>query len=186
MEDLRAVLDHAGCGEVALFGISEGGPMCQLFAATHPDRVRALVLYGTYAHRGGGRLPDRNPRRGLDAWRDGAKREWGGPASIELFAPSMMEDERFPPIGGSSFEADRARRNGSAHGPVPGMDTRDVLPGDHRSHAGSPPLGRPPDTCEVGPLPGRAHPRRQVRGAARSGPQWPATKGSSSTRSSSS
>ena len=49
MEDLRAVLDHAGCGEVALFGISEGGPMCQLFAATHPDRVRALVLYGTYA-----------------------------------------------------------------------------------------------------------------------------------------
>ena len=47
VEDLRAVLDSAGSERAALFGISEGGPMNLLFAATYPDRTAALVLYGT-------------------------------------------------------------------------------------------------------------------------------------------
>ena len=51
MDDVRAVMDAAGSGSAALFGYSEGGPMSVLFAATYPDRVRALVLYGTYAKR---------------------------------------------------------------------------------------------------------------------------------------
>lgn len=49
MEDLTAVLDAAGSERVALFGYSEGGPMSALFAATYPDRVTALILFGTYA-----------------------------------------------------------------------------------------------------------------------------------------
>ncbi len=49
MDDLRAVMDAAGVERAALWGVSEGGPMCQLFAATFPERVSALVLYGTYA-----------------------------------------------------------------------------------------------------------------------------------------
>jgi class 3 adenylate cyclase len=55
MDDVRAVMDAAGSESAALFGYSEGGPMCVLFAATYPERVRALVLYGTYAKR---RNPD--------------------------------------------------------------------------------------------------------------------------------
>jgi pimeloyl-ACP methyl ester carboxylesterase len=51
MDDIRAVMDAAGSESAALFGYSEGGPMCMLFAATFPHRVRALVLYGTYAKR---------------------------------------------------------------------------------------------------------------------------------------
>jgi class 3 adenylate cyclase len=51
MDDVRAVMDAAGSEQAALFGYSEGGPMCVLFAATYPERVRALVLYGTYAKR---------------------------------------------------------------------------------------------------------------------------------------
>lgn len=51
MDDVRAVMDAAGSESAALFGYSEGGPMCVLFAATYPQRVRALVLYGTYAKR---------------------------------------------------------------------------------------------------------------------------------------
>ena len=47
MDDLRAVMDAAGAERAALFGISEGGPMSLLFAATYPHRTRALVLYGT-------------------------------------------------------------------------------------------------------------------------------------------
>ena len=49
MEDLTAVLDAAGADRVALFGISEGAPMSALFAATHADRTRGLIMYGSYA-----------------------------------------------------------------------------------------------------------------------------------------
>jgi class 3 adenylate cyclase/pimeloyl-ACP methyl ester carboxylesterase len=48
-EDIRAVLDAVGSCEAILYGISEGGPMTLYFTASHPERVRALVLYGTYA-----------------------------------------------------------------------------------------------------------------------------------------
>jgi pimeloyl-ACP methyl ester carboxylesterase len=51
MDDVRAVMDAAGSDSAALFGYSEGGPMSVLFAATSPERVRALVLYSTYAKR---------------------------------------------------------------------------------------------------------------------------------------
>ncbi len=51
MDDVRAVMDAADSESAALFGYSEGGPMCVLFAATYPERVRALVLYSTYAKR---------------------------------------------------------------------------------------------------------------------------------------
>jgi class 3 adenylate cyclase/dienelactone hydrolase len=51
MDDVRAVMDAAGSEQAALFGYSEGGPMSALFAATYPQRTRALVLYGSYAKR---------------------------------------------------------------------------------------------------------------------------------------
>src|SRR5207302_1345649 len=51
MDDVRAVMDAAGSKRAALFGISEGGPMSMLFATTYPERVGALVLYGSYAKR---------------------------------------------------------------------------------------------------------------------------------------
>jgi class 3 adenylate cyclase/predicted esterase len=47
VDDLRAILDHAGIERAFLSGISEGGPIALLFAATYPERVRGLVIYGT-------------------------------------------------------------------------------------------------------------------------------------------
>jgi class 3 adenylate cyclase len=49
MDDIRAVMDAAGCGRAALVGISEGGPLAIAFAATYPDRVMSLVLWATFA-----------------------------------------------------------------------------------------------------------------------------------------
>jgi class 3 adenylate cyclase/predicted alpha/beta hydrolase len=49
MDDIRAVMDAAGCARAALVGISEGGPLTTLFAATYPERVSSLVLWGTFA-----------------------------------------------------------------------------------------------------------------------------------------
>jgi pimeloyl-ACP methyl ester carboxylesterase len=51
MDDVRAVMDAAGSERAAVFGFSEGGQMSALFAATHPERTVALVIYGTFAKR---------------------------------------------------------------------------------------------------------------------------------------
>jgi pimeloyl-ACP methyl ester carboxylesterase/class 3 adenylate cyclase len=49
MDDVRAVMDEVGSRRAAVMGFSEGGPMSIVFAASHPERVAALVLYGTMA-----------------------------------------------------------------------------------------------------------------------------------------
>jgi pimeloyl-ACP methyl ester carboxylesterase/class 3 adenylate cyclase len=49
MDDVRAVMDAAGSGSAVLVGMSEGGPMSLLFAATYPERVNMLVLWSTFA-----------------------------------------------------------------------------------------------------------------------------------------
>lgn len=98
MDDVRAVMDSVGSQQAALFGISEGGPMSVLFAATYPERATALVLYGSIAR--GSQAPGYpwgpNPEsEGAQAWLEGWRKEWGGPYSIEHWAPTMAEDEAF-------------------------------------------------------------------------------------------
>ena len=51
MDDVRAVMDAVGSRQAALLGVSEGGPLCALFATTYPEKTRALVMIGTYAKR---------------------------------------------------------------------------------------------------------------------------------------
>jgi class 3 adenylate cyclase len=48
-DDIRAVMEAAGSQRAALFGVSEGASMSVVFAASHPERVSALVLYGGLA-----------------------------------------------------------------------------------------------------------------------------------------
>jgi pimeloyl-ACP methyl ester carboxylesterase/class 3 adenylate cyclase len=96
MDDVRAVMDAVGSERAALFGYSEGGPLAILFAATYPERVRALSLYGTYAKRTG---PDSDY-----PWCDTAEeradyavaveREWGVAADLSRMAPSADESLR--------------------------------------------------------------------------------------------
>ena len=96
MDDLRAVMDAAGSERAALFGVSEGGPMCQLFAATFPERVTALVLYGTYARMVEGDGYDIGvPATMLDRLRPDQSRGLGELRRPRMFAPSLAQDERF-------------------------------------------------------------------------------------------
>ncbi len=53
MDDIPAVMDAVGSERAVLFGVSEGGPIALLFAATYPERVEALVLYETFVRYGG-------------------------------------------------------------------------------------------------------------------------------------
>ena len=96
MTDVRAVMDAVGSERATLVGYSEGGTMCMLFAAMHPDRAAGLVMIGSYARRY--RAPDHpwgltveDDKRGIERlWR-----EWGGPIGIEHRAPSVKNDEAF-------------------------------------------------------------------------------------------
>ena len=51
LDDVRAVMEAAGSEHAVLLGISEGGPMCSLFAATYPEKTEALIMIGSYARR---------------------------------------------------------------------------------------------------------------------------------------
>jgi pimeloyl-ACP methyl ester carboxylesterase/DNA-binding CsgD family transcriptional regulator len=91
MDDVRAVMDAAGSRRAALLGTSEGGSMSMLFAATYPERTRALVLYGAYAQF----LTSVQTRAQVDAFIASADREWGTGASLHSFAPGMLDNARF-------------------------------------------------------------------------------------------
>ena len=91
MDDVRAALDAAGMDQAALLGISEGGPLTALFAATYPDRCRALVLYGTFA-RFASWLPT---PEALAAYLDYIDQAWGSGGSLPMFAPSRQHDPAF-------------------------------------------------------------------------------------------
>jgi pimeloyl-ACP methyl ester carboxylesterase len=94
-EDMNAVLDAAGSQRAAIFGISEGGTAATYFAAGHPDRTQALILYSSWAQMA---LTDDNPHgipaENLRSMGERMRQEWGGSAHIEWWAPSMAGDAR--------------------------------------------------------------------------------------------
>jgi class 3 adenylate cyclase len=91
MDDVRAVMDAVGSTKAALLGISEGGAMSMLFAATYPERTQALILYGTYADFHTWVLP---PDR-FEQFLEKIDRSWGQGESLGAFAPSRITDQRF-------------------------------------------------------------------------------------------
>ena len=96
MDDLRAVMDAVGWRTTAVFGISEGGSMCALFAATYPDCVHALILYGAFARRL--RAPDYpwGPTvEERESWISSLEAGWGGDLELPTLAPSKARDPGF-------------------------------------------------------------------------------------------
>ncbi len=108
MDDVRAVMDAAGSERAALLGLSEGGPMSVLFAATYPQRTRALILCGTFST--GTVDVDENPAG--QRWADteehvrAAVKHWGEGRTLALFAPSA--DTERDRIGRGIFERSAA------------------------------------------------------------------------------
>jgi class 3 adenylate cyclase len=91
MDDVRAVLDAVGSRDAAILGISEGGSLAALFAATHPERCRALILYGAFAQ-----FTDWIPtKEKLQAFFEYAETKWGTGANLPVWAPSRKDDEAF-------------------------------------------------------------------------------------------
>jgi len=129
MEDIRFVLDAAGSERAVVMGFSEGGPASALLAASAPERVASLILYGSFA-RG---LQNAEPEQ-RELWEAGRDRldnmitHWGTGATVDFFAPSAAG--RFQRRAAGVYERAAAS---------PGMmralvevvervDVRDVLP----------------------------------------------------------
>jgi pimeloyl-ACP methyl ester carboxylesterase/class 3 adenylate cyclase len=101
MDDLRAVMDAAGSERAALYGISEGGPMSILFAATYPERVRSLVLYGTTPRFSQAEdFPYGWSSERLEGMLEEIERDWGEGALLEDFAPSYASDDAVREVWG--------------------------------------------------------------------------------------
>lgn len=93
MDDVRAVMDAAGSDRAALFGLSEGGPMCILFAATYPERTIALVTCGTYAKRiWSPDYPWAPTPEERQQFFDAIEHNWGRELGLDSLAPSVQDD----------------------------------------------------------------------------------------------
>jgi pimeloyl-ACP methyl ester carboxylesterase len=125
MDDVRAVMDAAGSERAALMGVSEGGALSALFAATYPERTAALVLYGAFARTGAGLMTEDE----LDARLETLERDWPDSIDPAVPAPSAATDEDYR----------RRWRTFMRHAASPGaaiallrmnsqIDVRDVLP----------------------------------------------------------
>jgi DNA-binding SARP family transcriptional activator/pimeloyl-ACP methyl ester carboxylesterase len=135
MDDVRAVMDAVSSRRAVLLGISEGGPMVTLFAATYPERTAGIVLMGAYARRMW--APDYPiGRRPEDTWWHAPDPEaWGLPMARRFV------DERAPSLAGDN-DAYRWYASYLVRGASPGaavqlarmnaeIDVRHVLPSIH-------------------------------------------------------
>jgi class 3 adenylate cyclase len=89
MDDLDAVLAATGLERVALIGAVDAG-LCAMYAATHPDRVSALVLANVAVS--GGLIMDEDRR---DQMLDIVENHWGEGSFLPLFAPGRVDDPAF-------------------------------------------------------------------------------------------
>ena len=130
LDDVRAVMDAAGSDRAVLMGVSEGGPLCTLFAATYPERTEALIMIGSYARR----LVDHDypwgkTKEAHEAFCDTLLRDWGGPVGLDERAPSQIDNRAFRDwwatylrMGASPGAAVALTRMNAQ------IDVRDVLP----------------------------------------------------------
>jgi pimeloyl-ACP methyl ester carboxylesterase len=119
MDDVRAVMDAAGSARATLFGISEGGPLALLFAATYPERVERLVLFNSYADRF---------RDDIPALAAATRDYWGTGGVFGNLAPSWRDDGDVRFL--ARYERHSATPDAAAHliGLCDLIDVRPILP----------------------------------------------------------
>ncbi|HMF05386.1 MAG TPA: adenylate/guanylate cyclase domain-containing protein [Acidimicrobiia bacterium] len=130
VDDLQAVMAAAGSERADLLGVSEGGTMAMLTAATHPGRVKALVLYGTFARLlESPEYPLGVTAEQLAKMAEISSRGWGEGIGLGAWAPSRQHDAELREWWG------RLQRVAASPGTIrnifglyPQVDIRDVLP----------------------------------------------------------
>ncbi len=105
MDDIRAVMDAVGSERATLFGVSEGGPISLLFAATYPSRVEAIVLYETFVRYGGvpGELETHHAEPDAHTeFTDWLRERYGTGESLLGFGTSRIEEPRVVTLWGQA------------------------------------------------------------------------------------
>jgi pimeloyl-ACP methyl ester carboxylesterase/class 3 adenylate cyclase len=87
MDDLRAVMDAVGIERASLLGVSEGGSLAALFAASHPERIQSLVLLGSFAQ-----FRRTTTDEAFDRMIRYMDEAWGTGKILRAFAPSKADD----------------------------------------------------------------------------------------------
>ncbi len=130
MDDVRAVMDAVGCERAAIFGMSEGGNMSTLFAATYPERATALILFGCFAKRSWSEdYPWAPTREERQEWLDTFERDWGGLINLEAMAPSVAHDDGVREWLSTYMRFSASPRTALTLGRLNSdIDIRDVLP----------------------------------------------------------
>ena len=96
IDDVTAVMDAANSRRAVFLGNSEGGSMCALFAASHPERTTSLILIGSNAKWiKSDDYPLGADRKETENWFTQVENEWGGPISIDALSPSLAGDENY-------------------------------------------------------------------------------------------
>ncbi|MBA55177.1 MAG: hypothetical protein CMK89_12050 [Pseudomonadales bacterium] len=96
LEDISTILSALSCDRVSLLGVSEGGPATVLFAATYPQKVDKLILYGTMPKWSRSfDYPWALSKNQYKLWLDQMIEQWGGPVSLDKFAPSQLDNSAF-------------------------------------------------------------------------------------------
>ena len=93
-DDMLALVDHLGCEQVAVLGLAAGPPI--LFAATHPERTKALIVFNASARvRPADDYPQGSPVDGMERWLSALRRNWGtGAMLLDVQAPSVARNAR--------------------------------------------------------------------------------------------
>lgn len=130
MDDVRAVMQAVGSARAVIFGMSEGGNMAILFAATYPEHTIGLITFGVFAKRiCAPEYPWAPTPEQRQEFYEAIKREWGGPMGLEELAPSKAQDEQF-----RQWWATYQRRSATPGAALDlarmntGIDVRQVLP----------------------------------------------------------
>jgi pimeloyl-ACP methyl ester carboxylesterase len=95
MDDIRAVMDAAGSQKAVVMGWSEGATYAAMFAATYPERTRALVMYASGARfRHAPDFPAFPPNM-EEAFITYVKKYWGSGLAANIVVPSRAKEEEF-------------------------------------------------------------------------------------------
>ena len=188
--EIEAVMDAAGFSSAVLFGSSDGGPAAMMFAATRPDRTRALILCGTYSFYAGGwdtmdidpvelrerflpelgedYMPTVDQIARLQAIGRAVRSEWGSGATFSISFPAasgrLRQLAMFERMCASPGMARAAL--GSVLSARRAADPAD----DHRPHAGHPCSRGSRRSGAIRPLSRRPHPGRAVPRGRGDGP----------------
>jgi pimeloyl-ACP methyl ester carboxylesterase len=145
--EIEAVMDAVGFGRAVIFGVSEGGPAAMVFAATRPERTRALILTGTFAFTAAGWDDlDRDPAElrarvaskvdekywlsteQIARWQEMVRAvcsAWGSGAALKGLLPSVLSIRQLAMLERMSASPGMARATLEA---MFGIDVRPILP----------------------------------------------------------